>query len=111
MREKVSKYDWAKEAQADYVSKAGKWNVPGVRNPTNPAKEDWLFVTAVEGDLMAAGISYQLTLDKKYAEYQGVPTMRPQVELFESSIRARPKSDRNSRPLPSNSRLAGLTSR
>ncbi len=68
VREKVKKYDWAKEQQQDYVSRAEKWVVPNVRNPKDPKRGDWLFPTQVENDLMAAGTAYQLTLDKKYAD-------------------------------------------
>jgi len=68
VREKVNQYDWAKSAQQKQVAQADQWEVPGVHTPKNPQRGDWLFPTQVENDLMAAGIAYQLTFDKKYAE-------------------------------------------
>jgi len=68
VRAKVEKYDWAKKAAKGYVEQAEKWNVPGVRNTKDPKRGDWLFITQVEDGLMASGIAYQLTGEKKYAE-------------------------------------------
>ncbi len=68
VRAKIAAYDWAKEAADDYVARSDKWRVPGVRNPTTPKRGVPLFATAVEHDLMAAGIAYQATLDEQHAE-------------------------------------------
>lgn len=68
IRQNVMKYDWAKQARDEYVARAEKWNVPGVRNPKDPKRGDWLFHTQSEHDFMAAGIAYQLTGETKYAQ-------------------------------------------
>jgi hypothetical protein len=68
VREKVEKYDWARQARQGEVDRAEKWNVPNVNNPDNPKRGDWLFQTQVEHDLMATGKAYQLTQDAKFAE-------------------------------------------
>jgi len=68
VREKIKKYDWAKKSAETYIEQAEKWNVPNVRNTKDPKKGDWLFTTNQEQGLMASGIAYQLTGDKKYAE-------------------------------------------
>ncbi|HCE45156.1 MAG TPA: hypothetical protein DET40_16570 [Lentisphaeria bacterium] len=68
VRAKVEKYDWAKQAAKGYIDQAEKWNVPSVSNQKDPKKGDWLFRTQEEWSLMSAGISYQLTGEKKFAE-------------------------------------------
>lgn len=72
VKEKVATHDWAKRAQADYVARADKWDVPEVAKAPNLTGVDdfgpFLFQTSIEHDLMAAGIAYQLTGDKKHAD-------------------------------------------
>lgn len=68
IRAKCDKYEWAGQQRNDTVARAERWTVPGVRNPNNPQRGDWLFATQTETDFMAAGIAYQLTGERKYAE-------------------------------------------
>ena len=68
IRATVEKHDWARQQAADTVVHAERWGVPGVRNPNNPQRGDWLFQTQVENDLMAAGIAYELTGRTEFAE-------------------------------------------
>jgi hypothetical protein len=73
VRDKVSRHAWAAKSRDDYVTRAERWRVPeiapphaGERHVDN--KGSYLFMTAVEHDLMAAGIAYQLTGDTAHAE-------------------------------------------
>ena len=71
VRDKVQKYEWAKEALADYEKQADGWNVPtahqGMRvHPDTGAVP--LFDTTNENPLLACSISWQVTRDPKYAE-------------------------------------------
>ena len=68
IRENVKKYDWAKQAQQEYVDLARAWVVSEVNNPVNPKRGDWLFVTNLDKSLMASGISYQLTGNQEFAQ-------------------------------------------
>ena len=71
VREKVKKYDWAKKELDNYVRVAEKWEVPNIatkRSNDNGQLGMHLFQTQEEYNLMAAGIAYQLTGEKKYAE-------------------------------------------
>lgn len=71
VKDKVSRYDWAKKAQQEYVDLAKKWVVPEVATKItddNTDKGMQLFQTQEEFNFMAAGISYQLTGNKEYAE-------------------------------------------
>lgn len=68
IRAKADRVDWAIKQRDETIARARKWNVPGVRNSRDPKRGDWLFVTAVETDYMAAGIAYQLTGEKAFAE-------------------------------------------
>ena len=68
VREKTKNHDWAKSSAEGYIERAGRWNVPNVRNAKDPKRGDWLFHTQVEHDLMASGIAYQLTGEKGYAD-------------------------------------------
>ena len=68
VREKVKKYDWAKDIQREIVERAEKWNPPNVARQNNPQRGDWLFPTQVENELMATGFAFQLTLDNKFAD-------------------------------------------
>jgi hypothetical protein len=72
IRDKVKKYPWAQAAQDDYVAQAEKWEVPEIAQPPHNDPDDtmgpFLFPTGNETGLMASGISWQLTGDRKYAE-------------------------------------------
>jgi hypothetical protein len=72
IRENVQKYPWAQASQADYLKLADQWTVPDVARPPHNDPGDtmgpYLFATGNEGGLMASGIAWQLTRDKKYAE-------------------------------------------
>lgn len=72
VRDKVAKYDWAKDALADIVKKAGAWQVPEVAKPPRNDPDDtmgpFLFATQNENDLLACAFSWQLTHNKSHAE-------------------------------------------
>ena len=72
VRDKVAKYDWAKDAQADIVKRAGDWQVPEVAKPPHNDPDDtygpFLFATPNENGLMACGEAWQLTGRKEFAE-------------------------------------------
>jgi hypothetical protein len=72
IRDNVKKYPWARAAQDEYVAAAEKWQVPEVTKPPGNDPNDtmgpFLFNTGNENGLMASGISWQLTGEKKYAE-------------------------------------------
>jgi hypothetical protein len=72
IRDKVKHYPWAKAAQDDYVALAEKWEVPEVAKPPHNDPDDTMgpciFPTGNEAGLMASGIFWQLTGEKKYAE-------------------------------------------
>ena len=71
VRDKLKQYDWAKKALADYEKLAQEWKVPVVATKIttdNTDKGMQLFQTHEEFNLMACGISYQLTGKKTYAE-------------------------------------------
>lgn len=71
VKDKVVKYDWAKKSQQKYEELARKWIVPEVAtklSDDNTDKGMHLFQTQEEFNFMAAGISYQLTKKKEYAE-------------------------------------------
>jgi len=72
IRDNVKKYPWAKTAQDDYVAQAEKWQVPEIAKPPGNDPDDtmgpFVFHTDNEHGLMACGISWQLTGEKKYAE-------------------------------------------
>jgi hypothetical protein len=71
VKDKVKKYAWAKTEQDKYVALADKWQVPEVATrltTDNADKGMQLFNTQEEFNFMAAGISYQLTGKKEYAE-------------------------------------------
>lgn len=71
VKEKAAKYPWAREAQQAYADRADKWRVPEVaqppRNDPNDNYGPFLFATAVEQDVLAAGISWQLTSNRDHA--------------------------------------------
>ena len=71
VKDKVAKYDWAKKGLQEYEDLAKKWVVPEVARKItddNTDKGMQLFQTQEEFNFMAAGISYQLTGKKGYAE-------------------------------------------
>jgi hypothetical protein len=72
VRQKVKAYAWAKEAQEEIVRRADKWRVPEIAKPPGNDPDDtmgpFLFATANEHDVMACGISWQLTGNKGHAE-------------------------------------------
>ena len=72
VREKVRRYDWARESQAEFVRAADEWRVPEIAQPPHNDPGDtmgpYLFATPNEHGLMACGVAWQLTGDKKYAE-------------------------------------------
>ncbi|MBC7784286.1 MAG: hypothetical protein H7144_10645 [Burkholderiales bacterium] len=73
VRQKMKDHNWARAAQKEYVDRAARWEVPEVaKAPKNLTGVDdmgpYLFVTNTENDLMAAGIAYQLTGNKDFAE-------------------------------------------
>ncbi len=71
VRDKVMNYDWAKKEKDKYIQLADKWIVPALATELtndNADKGMQLFQTQEEYNLMASGIAYQLTGDKKYAE-------------------------------------------
>jgi hypothetical protein len=72
IRENVKKYDWAKRGLDDVVQRANNWSPPQVAPPGNNTTFDdmgpFLFATPNENGLMACGIAYQLTGEKKYAQ-------------------------------------------
>ncbi|MDP4208666.1 MAG: alginate lyase family protein [Bacteroidota bacterium] len=71
VKDKVEKYDWAKKALAEYEKLAADWKVPEVATKItddNTDKGMQLFQTQEEYNFMAAGIAYQLTGKKEYAE-------------------------------------------
>lgn len=71
IKNNVNKYDWAKKGLKEYEEIASRWVVPQVASKINnddPNLGMYLFQTQEEFNLMAAGISYQLTGKKEYAE-------------------------------------------
>lgn len=71
IKNNVKKYDWAKVGLKEYEDLASKWIVPEVASKLSndsPGLGKHLFQTQEEFGLMAAGISYQLTGKKEYAE-------------------------------------------
>lgn len=75
IRDNVKKYDWAKRGLDEIVQRANNWSVPEVappgKNMTSDDMGPFLFATPNENGLMASGIAYQLTGDKKYAQKVG----------------------------------------
>lgn len=71
VREKVEKYDWARKALAEITEQAEKWQVPAVAKPPENDPDDtmgpFLFATNNETNLMACGISWQVTGNKEHA--------------------------------------------
>lgn len=71
VRNKIKQYAWARKEQEEYVQLAEAWQVP---EPATRLSNDnailgqHLFRTQEEFNFMAAGIAYQLTGNKKYAE-------------------------------------------
>lgn len=72
IRGKVKKYDWAREAQADYVKIANKWKVPEVATPEQRAnaaeKHPYVFMNGEFNNSYSTAIAWQLTGRKEYAE-------------------------------------------
>src|ERR1039457_4878457 len=71
VRNKVAKYDWAKESQADTVRRAENWRVPEVADPAKAPDDTmglYLFATQNENELLACAFSWQLTHNKSHAE-------------------------------------------
>jgi hypothetical protein len=72
IRDKVKSYPWAAAEEKTTLAAADKWTVPEIAQPPHNDPDDtmgpFLFPTGNESGLMACGISWQLTRDKKYAE-------------------------------------------
>lgn len=71
IKSNVNNYQWAKDAMREYEDLAQRWIVPQVASQLSndsPGLGMHLFQTQEEFNLMAAGISYQLTGKKQYAE-------------------------------------------
>jgi hypothetical protein len=72
VRDKVAKYDWAKQQLADTVRKADAWRVPEITGPPGNDPDDtygpFLFRTQVENDVLAAAYSWQITGNREHAE-------------------------------------------
>src|ERR1019366_8733969 len=71
VRDKVAKYDWAKESAADTVRRAENWRVPEVADPAKAPDDTmgpYLFATQNENDLLACAFSWQLTHNRSHAE-------------------------------------------
>jgi hypothetical protein len=73
VKEKVARHPWAKAAQDDLVKIADDWKVPEIAKPPKNDPDDtygpFIFATAqTESPLMACGISWQLTGNRKHAE-------------------------------------------
>ena len=73
VREKIPKYSWAGKSRDEYIARAERWNVPDIAPKGGNAREvddmgSFLFPTAVERDLMAAGVAYQLSGEARFAE-------------------------------------------
>jgi hypothetical protein len=72
VRDKVVKYDWAKDAQNDIIARAQAWPVPEVARPPGNDPDDtmgpFLFRTQNENDLLACGYAWQLVHNKVFAE-------------------------------------------
>jgi hypothetical protein len=71
VRDKVRKYPWAKEEQAEIVRTAAAWNVPLVaqapHNDPNDNSGPYLFATQNENSLLACAYSWELTGNKEDA--------------------------------------------
>ena len=72
VRDKVARCDWAKKAADDYILQAEQWQVPEIAKPPENDPDDtygpYLFKTMEEKGFLAAGISWQLTRRKEFAE-------------------------------------------
>jgi hypothetical protein len=71
IRSKVGKYSWAREEQDNILKAADAWNVPAMGNAPDEGddtKGRHLIPTAEAQGLLANGIAWQLTRDRKYAE-------------------------------------------
>lgn len=71
VRDKVEKFDWAKDGLEDYEKRAKRWNVPGPRTRSLKEGEELLgtSVFSTNGhEIYATAIAYQLTGKEEYAE-------------------------------------------
>jgi hypothetical protein len=72
VRDKASKYDWAKKELSKYVKDADEWQVPQAYLPPNnynaAEKHAFVFKDADYIQLQNTAIAWQLTRNKKYAE-------------------------------------------
>ena len=71
VRDKVAKYDWAKEQQDEILRRADHWNVPDVADPAKAPDDTYgpyVFPTQNEGDLLACAYAWQLTRDTNAAQ-------------------------------------------
>ena len=71
VRDKVAKYPWAREKSDEYIRKAQAWQVPEIADPAKAPDDTYgpyVFVTATENDLLAAGYTWQLTRNPAFAE-------------------------------------------
>jgi hypothetical protein len=71
VRDKVAKYDWAKDAQSEILKKGDAWRVPEITDPVKVPDDTYgpyVFATQNENDLLACAFSWQLTHNKSSAE-------------------------------------------
>ncbi len=70
VREKAKTVEWAKKAAQEYIDKAEQWKVPAADHGKVSSRTHnvYLYTSGTERDCMDAGVAYQLTGDKKYAE-------------------------------------------
>ncbi|MDP4879785.1 MAG: alginate lyase family protein, partial [Opitutales bacterium] len=69
VREKVERYDWAKDSLAEYEKIASNWKVSegNALDPENPHAKS-IFHKSDSDKLIATGIAYQVTGKQEYAE-------------------------------------------
>lgn len=71
IRAEVQKYPWAKQEQARFLKTADDWVVPEVARDKGGSEDTLgahLFDTGEAQGLLASGVAWQLTHDRKYAE-------------------------------------------
>jgi hypothetical protein len=71
VRDKITKYPWAKERADEFIKTATEWLVPEIADPAKAPDDTYgayVFPTTTENGLLACGYAYQLTGDKKFAE-------------------------------------------
>jgi hypothetical protein len=71
VRDKIEKYDWAKEGLSEYEQKASKWVVPEIANKLSGVNDymgNYVFSINEGENMMNCAIAYQLTGKKEYAQ-------------------------------------------